>query len=139
MQTPRILVADNDPDVSSLLVEVLRMHGAAAEVVPDGRAALERLKVERFDLLICDLEMPELDGEGVVQALPTVPEPPPTFMISGYVDEATLGRLRQSQHVRAVLRKPFDVVEFAQQACAVAMVDRKASDLVVPGVGTPPA
>jgi CheY-like chemotaxis protein len=139
MQTPRILVADNDPDVSSLLVEVLRMYGATAEVVPDGRAAVERLKVERFDLLICDLDMPELDGEGVVLALPTVPEPPPTFMISGYVDDATLGRLRQSQHVRAVLRKPFDVVEFAQQACAVAMVGHRPAAVAVPLADVPPA
>lgn len=113
-------MADNDPDVAALLVDVLRLHGAETELVGDGRAAVERLQVERFDLLVCDLDMPELDGEGVVAALAALPAAPGAFVISGYFDDATLQRLRESPHVRSVLRKPFDVVEFAQRACAEA-------------------
>lgn len=120
MVATRILVADNDPDVAALLVDVLRMYGVEPDVVTDGRAAVERLRAEQFDLLVCDLDMPELDGEGVVKALATVAHPPQTYVISGYIDDATLQRLRQSPHVLGVLRKPFDVIEFARDACAQA-------------------
>jgi CheY-like chemotaxis protein len=120
MAPPLILVADNDPDVSIMLADVLRMHGARVEVVSDGVAALARLHGGDVDLLVCDLDMPHLDGEGVVAELPQQTAPPPVFVISGYVEEATRRRLEESPHVAAVLRKPFDVIEFAQRACAAA-------------------
>jgi CheY-like chemotaxis protein len=117
MHRPLILVADNDPDVSHLLADVLRMHGARTEIVADGAEALRRLQAGDIDLLVCDLEMPHVDGEGVVRALPRLKAPPPVLIVSGFVDEATQQRLRQSPHVCGVLRKPFDVIEFAQWAC----------------------
>ena len=120
MPSPLILVADNDPDVSGLLSDVLRLHGARTEVVPDGHAAIARLRSGGVDLLVCDLDMPELDGEGVVQALPGCPNPPPVLIVSGFVDEDTHARLLRSPYVCGVLHKPFDVIEFAQRACAVA-------------------
>ncbi|MEZ5964942.1 MAG: response regulator [Planctomycetota bacterium] len=128
MHPPLILVADNDPDVSLLLADVLRMHGARTEVVPDGDAAVQRLMQGDVHLLVCDLDMPKLDGEGVVRALPRCPSPPPVLVVSGFVDDATLGRLQESPHVRGVLRKPFDVIEFAQRACATAAAHAGAGD-----------
>ena len=119
-RAPLILVADNDPDVSALLADVLRMQGARTEVVPDGRAALARLAAGDVDLLVCDLDMPELDGEGVVHALGGRGTAPRVMVVSGFVDAATLARLESAPHVCAVLRKPFDVIEFAQRACALA-------------------
>ncbi len=123
---PLILVADNDPDVSVLLADVLRMHGARTEVVPDGRAAVQRLEGGDIDLLVCDLDMPHLDGEGVVQALAQCPSPPPVLIVSGFIDDATVARLHRSPHVCGVLRKPFDVIEFAQRACATATASAQA-------------
>jgi len=120
MHGPLILVADNDPDVSSLLAEVLRLQGARVEVVDDGEAAVARLQEGGVDLLVCDLDMPRLDGEGVVRALPRCPSPPLVLVVSGFVEDATLLRLRRCEHVLGVLRKPFDVIEFAERACAAA-------------------
>lgn len=135
MSPPLILVADNDPDVSHLLADVLRMHGARTEIVADGEAAVRRLRAGHVDLLVCDLDMPKLDGEGVVNALAHCPSPPPVLIVSGFVDDVTVARLQQSPHVLGVLRKPFDVIEFAQRACAEAAA-RAGSSVAASGQAT---
>ncbi|HLU40043.1 MAG TPA: response regulator [Planctomycetota bacterium] len=119
-QAPLVLVADNDPDVSAMLAEVLHLHGARVEVVADGGAAIDRLREGDVDLLVCDLDMPNVDGEGVVQALPGLRSPPPVVIVTGFVEDATVARLQASPHVCRVMIKPFDVIEFARQACAIA-------------------
>lgn len=117
---PRVLIADNDPDVRDLLGEVLRMRGAHAEVVDNGAQALARLRAGDIDLLVCDLDMPVLDGEGLLRELESWPGAPPVLVVSGYVDAAIQARLRQSSHLRGVLRKPFDVLKFADDALGIA-------------------
>lgn len=117
---PRVLIADNDPDVRDLLGEVLRMRGAHTEVVDNGAQALARLGAGDIDLLVCDLDMPVLDGEGLLRELESLPGAPPVLVVSGYVDAAIHARLQRSSHLRGVLRKPFDVMKFADHALEIA-------------------
>ncbi len=65
-----ILVADDSEAVRELIVLMLRSLGYAnvAQAV-DGQDALERMQREEFDLLLVDIEMPRLDGYGVLAAL----------------------------------------------------------------------
>ena len=58
----RILVVEDEPTVASLVADVLREEGHDVETLLDSVEALERLNREDFDLLICDLKMPRLDG-----------------------------------------------------------------------------
>jgi len=58
----RILLAEDGPDNQRLIGLILRRAGAEVEIVETGREVLERLAVESFDLVLMDLEMPELDG-----------------------------------------------------------------------------
>ncbi len=117
---PLVLIADNDVDVRDLLGEVLRLRGARTEVVDNGAAALARLRDGDVDLLVCDLDMPVLDGEGLLRELEALPVAPPVLVVSGYIDAAIQERLRRSSNVRGMLRKPFDVLQFADQALATA-------------------
>jgi adenylate cyclase len=70
----RVLIAD-DNKVNRLLlsrsVELLGHHVSLAE---NGRIALERLRKEPFDLLLLDIEMPELDGFAVLEQLKADPQ-----------------------------------------------------------------
>jgi CheY-like chemotaxis protein len=50
-------------------VRILTNLGAAVETAANGREALERLTLERFDILLLDLEMPEIDGIGVAREI----------------------------------------------------------------------
>ncbi len=59
---PRILVVDDSMSVRTHLGRLLRSAGYEVEVAADGQVALDRLQVDRFDLVLTDLEMPRLHG-----------------------------------------------------------------------------
>ena len=63
----RILVAENDLDNACLLENILRKNEHTVEVVPDGAKALQRLRDEKFDALLIDWMMPEMDGITLIQ------------------------------------------------------------------------
>ncbi|HET8579045.1 MAG TPA: response regulator [Methylomirabilota bacterium] len=68
----RILVVEDDPLVASLLSDFLTAEGHAVDTALNGRLALERLRAEPYDLIVSDMRMPELDGEGFFAAFDAV-------------------------------------------------------------------
>jgi type IV pilus assembly protein PilB len=65
----RILVADDDPQMRRLIKSVLQREGFEVVEAVDGLDALEAVERSRIDLVILDLEMPRLDGLGVLEEL----------------------------------------------------------------------
>jgi two-component system NtrC family sensor kinase len=65
----RVLVVEDEPTVAQLIVDILREEGHRVEAVLDSREALTRLARSRYDLVICDLRMPRLDGPAFYDAL----------------------------------------------------------------------
>ena len=65
----RLLVADDNKVNRLLLARNLELQGHAVSAAENGRVALAMLRRERFDLLLLDMEMPELDGFQVLEAL----------------------------------------------------------------------
>jgi two-component system cell cycle sensor histidine kinase/response regulator CckA len=57
-----ILVVEDEPKLASAVVDALRDAGYIVEHAPDGEAALTKVKGEAFDVVICDLKMPRMDG-----------------------------------------------------------------------------
>ena len=65
----RILVVDDEPDVAGVLTDLLKSQSAQVEGASGGHEALERLERADYDILLCDVRMPGLDGPGLYQAL----------------------------------------------------------------------
>ena len=65
----RILVVEDELEIADMLVEILSPLGHQIEVANSGRIALSRLDGARFDLVLSDLRMPDLDGAGLFQVL----------------------------------------------------------------------
>jgi signal transduction histidine kinase/DNA-binding response OmpR family regulator len=65
----RILVVEDEPTVSQLIADVMSEEGHRVDTLLDSREALDRLKGNKYDLLICDLKMPHLDGAGLYREL----------------------------------------------------------------------
>lgn len=109
-----VLIVDNDADVQSLLAEVARRTGCVVRTADDGVAAQAELdrEADGIDVLVCDLDMPRMTGGQLLTWLDASPNPPATLVVSGFVDEPARARLAERSWVRAVLRKPFDVMEF---------------------------
>ena len=68
----RILVVDDDPGVVDYLVEMLTLQGYVSSGVGSAAAALQRLEEQRFDLLISDIEMPQMRGLDLLAAVHAV-------------------------------------------------------------------
>ncbi|MFO1303897.1 MAG: adenylate/guanylate cyclase domain-containing protein [Burkholderiales bacterium] len=62
----RLLVAEDNKVNRLLLVRNLELMGHTVTTAENGRVALERLRAERFELVLLDMEMPEVDGFGVL-------------------------------------------------------------------------
>jgi DNA-binding NtrC family response regulator len=58
----RILVVDDEPGIAGVLTEVLQLDGHVVETVGNGEAALEKLAIGGYDLILSDIRMPDLDG-----------------------------------------------------------------------------
>ena len=60
-----ILIVDDEPEVASLLAEILADDAHRVETAYNGLAALDKLRDGTYDLIISDLRMPHLDGPGL--------------------------------------------------------------------------
>jgi signal transduction histidine kinase/CheY-like chemotaxis protein len=65
----RVLVVEDEPTVARLIADVMEDEGFAVDVLLDGREALERAARTSFDLVICDMKMPGLDGQHFYKSL----------------------------------------------------------------------
>jgi adenylate cyclase len=65
----RLLVADDNKVNRLLMQRSLELQGHRVALAENGRVALEKLRAEPFDLLLLDIEMPEMDGYAVLEAM----------------------------------------------------------------------
>jgi CheY-like chemotaxis protein len=64
-----VLVVDDEPEVASMLAEMLSADGHAVDTAGNGAIALEKLGERTYDLILSDMKMPELDGPGLYREL----------------------------------------------------------------------
>jgi len=69
----RILVVDDDATVRLFLSRILEMHDYAVEIAEDGWGALSAIEKSVPDLILCDINMPGLDGYGLLEKLQSNP------------------------------------------------------------------
>jgi two-component system NtrC family sensor kinase len=64
-----ILVVDDEPLVAEVIGDILGLEGYEVEMAKNGREALKKIAARSYDLILCDLLMPELDGVGLYREL----------------------------------------------------------------------
>ena len=69
----RLLIADDNKVNRLLMSRSVELQGHRATLAENGRIALEKLRAEPFDLLLLDIEMPEMDGFAVLEHLKADP------------------------------------------------------------------
>jgi signal transduction histidine kinase/FixJ family two-component response regulator len=75
VSTGRILVVEDESTVAQLIVDVLREEGHKVEAAVDSQDGLTRISRTHYDLVICDLRMPRLDGPAFYEALASAGSP----------------------------------------------------------------
>lgn len=79
----RILVIDDEKNIRGTLREILEYEGYQIDEAPDGPTALQIATTEKFDLILCDIKMPQMDGIEVLDKLLALYDTP-VVMISGH-------------------------------------------------------
>ena len=80
----RILVVDDEVNQRSALASVIARWGYQVETASDGAEALAKLKDFDADVVITDLNMPNLDGRGLLEELQKLPSPPPAIVLTAF-------------------------------------------------------
>jgi DNA-binding NtrC family response regulator len=79
----KVLVAEDEIHLGQILSNFLGGRGYAVHTVTDGRAALESLRAEAYDVALLDIVMPELDGLEVLKQVRADADPPEVIIITG--------------------------------------------------------
>lgn len=111
----RILVVDDDLMVTQLITDMLRLDGYDVDTAPNGIVALERVQGRRYDLILTDLHMPELDGAGLYRELILRRAHPPRKIIflTGTSGTSEAHRVVQETGL-PLLGKPFNVTDLLE-------------------------
>ena len=85
---PKILVIEDESAIRRVLVKILSEENDTYEVAEaeDGLAGIEMVKKEDYDLVLCDIKMPKMDGVEVLEAAKKIKPETPFVMISGHGD-----------------------------------------------------
>jgi excisionase family DNA binding protein len=105
---PRVLVVDDEASIRDLLAKTLALAEYDVDLAPDGRTALERLRIIPYDLLITDLKMPGVDGLAVIREARRLKADIPVIIITGFSTEASAIEA-VNLGVSGYLTKPFRV------------------------------
>jgi signal transduction histidine kinase/CheY-like chemotaxis protein len=116
----RVAVVEDEPTVARLIGDVLEDEGLRVDVLFDGREALKRVTQEGYDLVICDMKMPGLDGEHFFQTLAQTENPARRrfLFVTGDVLAARTREFLERNHLPHVA-KPFRVEELTARIRSV--------------------
>jgi DNA-binding response OmpR family regulator len=123
---PRILIADDDPNIAGLVRMYLTKAGYDSAIARDGDETVKLLREERFDLLILDIMMPGQDGIQVIRGLRRRSELPVIFLSarSSDIDKVAGLQLGADDYVT----KPFNPTELVARVQSILRRSRAVDD-----------
>ncbi|MGQ9603881.1 MAG: response regulator [bacterium] len=123
MDKRRILVVDDQDSMRLLLQDMLEEIGYQVSLAEGGIQALRMLEESQFDLVLSDLNMPEIDGEALLKEIKTRHPSLPVVIITGYGTFHTEKRLMR-EGADGYISKP----------CTLAKIERVLSSILTPQV-----
>src|SRR6267154_424776 len=79
----RLLIAEDEATLRLVLQKELQRLGYRVQAAPDGEAALRKLEESNVDVLLCDINMPRMDGMELLRRVHERPNPPEVIMLTG--------------------------------------------------------
>ena len=123
-ETSGVLVVEDDDTIRKLLVEFLQSRaGTNVEMARDGVEALHQISTNRFGVIVLDVMMPKMSGVDLLDSmmammsdpsLKSLGRPPAVVVVTAMSISASELEQRFPQLVRAVFRKPIDMLAFGE-------------------------
>ncbi|HUR37372.1 MAG TPA: response regulator [Terriglobales bacterium] len=101
-----ILIVDDDPQILSMLTDLLKMSGFQVETAPNGAAGLEKISHNHYDLMLCDVWMPSMTGLELLEKMSGMSAKPPVIMMTADDTPDTVLKAVRN-HALQVVGKPF--------------------------------
>ena len=99
----KILVIDDERPIRSTLKEILEFEKFTVETAEDGKAGLDLILKNKYDLILCDIKMPKMDGMEVLDKIVENNIETPVVMISGHGNVETA--------VEAIKKGAYDFIQ----------------------------
>ena len=99
----RILVIDDQRSIRNSLKDILEYENYKVDLAEDGIAGLEMIKSTEYEIILCDIKMPKMDGIEVLSKIMKITNDTPVIMISGHGNIDTA--------VEAIKKGAFDFIE----------------------------
>lgn len=109
MQNTKIFIVDDSPIQLILLEKVLQREGFIVEAFSNGPDLIQGISIEKPDLIISDIHMPELNGFELINEVRSIPEGDkiPCFLISSKADTVIRDKV-DAIGAEAFIKKPFE-------------------------------
>jgi DNA-binding response OmpR family regulator len=102
----KVLLIDDDPALVRMIRLALLSEGLEVETAADGLLGLEAAERGQYDIIVLDLQMPNLDGRGFFREYRARGGTTPVVLLSAYGAQSA----RQELNAEAAVTKPFDPV-----------------------------
>lgn len=119
----KILIIDDERAIRRALREILEFEEFEVDEAENGREGLDKAKSDNYDIIFCDIKMPELDGMEVLEGLLKAKVDSPVIMISGHGNIETA--------VQAIKKGAFDFIEKPLDLNRILVTIRNAKDKTV--------
>lgn len=100
---PTILIIDDERAIRKTLMEILTFEGYTIDEASDGEEGLQKFKAKTYDVVLCDIKMPKIDGLEFLQKAVEINPDVPVIMISGHGNIETA--------VEAVKKGAYDFIQ----------------------------
>ncbi len=99
----KILIIDDEKPIRETLKEIVEYEDHKADIAGDGFEGIEKAQSKQYDVILCDIKMPRMDGIEVIEKLMEICPDVPIIMISGHANVETA--------VEALKKGAYDFIE----------------------------
>lgn len=112
----KVLVVEDDPLNTELVLEILNAQGVSAEEAVDGTEAIKKAEKQVYELIIMDIALPGMDGVEVTKIIKSKPQykDVPVIALTAYAMRGDRERFLEAGF-DDYIPKPIDVAEFARK------------------------
>ena len=107
----KVLLIDDEEPILNLFSRALEKRGHQYDTAENGRLGFRKATSEDYDLIICDLHMPEWNGIDSIKGILLIKPNSKFLVVSGYASNVVADEVRNLDNVIAVLEKPVELKE----------------------------
>lgn len=120
---PQILIIDDEENMRHMLSVMLRKCGYLTELAEDGEAALKLLSERSYDFIMCDINMPGIDGFSFLRQAVISGVTSPMIMMAAYATEEVVNKCMK-EGAADFICKPFKLNELLNKLTKIAVARR---------------